>query len=69
MAQPHPEGLGAEMAMKGAIAMSGTLLEDIGYVNAHATSTPVGTSLVFNDTARNRNVCQLAWVAHRQPDS
>jgi 3-oxoacyl-[acyl-carrier-protein] synthase II len=36
------DGAGAAAAMRTAMAMAGLQPEDIGYVNAHATSTPVG---------------------------
>lgn len=39
---PHPEGKGASYAMNQAIELSGIKKEDIGYVNAHGTSTPLG---------------------------
>lgn len=38
----HPEGLGAQIAMTEAIRHGGLNPEDINYINAHATSTPVG---------------------------
>lgn len=38
----HPEGLGAVLAMEGAMADAGILKEDVDYINAHATSTPIG---------------------------
>lgn len=38
----HPEGLGAIQAMKQALNDAGLNKEDIGFLNAHATSTPVG---------------------------
>jgi 3-oxoacyl-[acyl-carrier-protein] synthase II len=39
---PHPEGKGAIRAMKRAIEKSGVAAEEIGYVNAHGTSTKLG---------------------------
>jgi 3-oxoacyl-[acyl-carrier-protein] synthase II len=39
---PHPDGLGALLAMKAAILESGFKLEDVDHINTHGTSTPVG---------------------------
>jgi len=42
IAATHPEGLGAILAMNSALADSGLTPGDVTYINAHATSTPVG---------------------------
>jgi 3-oxoacyl-[acyl-carrier-protein] synthase II len=43
MTQPDKEGRGAEKAMRMALADAGATAEEVGYINAHGTSTP------FND--------------------
>lgn len=42
IAAPDEDGTGARAAMSAAIADAGIALEDVGYVNAHGTSTPLG---------------------------
>jgi 3-oxoacyl-[acyl-carrier-protein] synthase II len=39
---PHPEGTGQSTAMRAALRSAGLEPSDIGHVNCHATSTPVG---------------------------
>jgi 3-oxoacyl-[acyl-carrier-protein] synthase II len=39
---PPPDGHGAMQAMRGAIADAGIEPEQVGYINAHGTSTPLG---------------------------
>ena len=41
LTQPHPEGRGAVAAMRKAIEHAGLKPEDIDYINAHGTSTPI----------------------------
>lgn len=42
VAATHPDGLGAILAMEEAMKDAGLSAQDISYINAHATSTPVG---------------------------
>ena len=49
---PHPEGSGAFRSMEMAIRKSGLTLEDIDYVNAHGTSTPLGDELELGAVRR-----------------
>ncbi|HOP03992.1 MAG TPA: beta-ketoacyl-ACP synthase II [Tenuifilaceae bacterium] len=50
---PHPEGLGAINVMKNAISDAGLRVEDIDYINAHGTSTPL------NDVAETRAIVKV----------
>jgi 3-oxoacyl-[acyl-carrier-protein] synthase II len=42
IAQPDPESRGVILAMQRALARSGVAPEQVGYINAHGTSTPLG---------------------------
>lgn len=53
MSAPHPEGLGARMAMQAALRMAGLQPGDIDYVALHGTATP------SNDAAESRAVSDL----------
>ena len=57
---PCPDGSGAAKAMKLAMDEAGINAEDVGYINAHGTSTPANDSgetaaikLAFGDSAKN----------------
>ncbi|PJK09323.1 beta-ketoacyl-[acyl-carrier-protein] synthase II [Lysobacteraceae bacterium NML120232] len=40
MSAPHPQGLGAQLSMRDALARGGIQAEQLGYLNLHGTSTP-----------------------------
>ncbi|MFM8273404.1 MAG: beta-ketoacyl-ACP synthase II [Gemmata sp.] len=56
---PHEDGAGAAQAMRDAIADAGWNADQVGYINAHGTSTPLGdvaetkaVKVVFGDHAK-----------------
>ncbi len=53
MSAPHPQGLGARLAMQAALDMAGLLPAQIGYINLHGTATP------SNDAAEGQAVHEL----------
>ncbi|MGB3544676.1 beta-ketoacyl-ACP synthase II [Rubrivirga sp.] len=60
---PHPEGLGARLAMRQALKTAGLEPEDVDYLNMHGTSTPLGDvaetkaiKAAFGDHAYNMNL-------------
>jgi 3-oxoacyl-[acyl-carrier-protein] synthase II len=57
ISDPHPEGKGAALAMERALAEAKLNPEDIGYLNAHATSTPAG------DAAETQAIKQVFQAA------
>jgi len=62
--QPRPDGAGALLAMQRALAESGIQPEDVDYVNAHGTATPL------NDVIETRALKALLGArAHRVPVS
>lgn len=63
LTSPREDGTGALLAMRRAIRDAGITQDEIGYVNAHATSTPVGDVIearaiktLFNEHAKNLSV-------------
>jgi 3-oxoacyl-[acyl-carrier-protein] synthase-1 len=53
MSSPHPEGLGARLAMERALAAAGMRSGDVDYINLHGTATRVG------DEAEDRAIFEL----------
>lgn len=53
MSAPHPDGLGARLAMADALARAGIAAGDVGYLNLHGTATPA------NDAVEARAVAAL----------
>lgn len=53
MSAPHPQGLGAQAAMRAALARGGVAPADVGYLNLHGTATPA------NDTVEAGAVAAL----------
>lgn len=53
MTAPHPQGMGAALALRGALADAGVDAGDVGFLNAHGTGTPQ------NDAAEWRAIEQV----------
>ena len=61
MSTPHPEGLGARMAMEQALERAALAPQQVDYINLHGTATPT------NDSVEDRAVAAL--FANRVPGS
>lgn len=69
---PHPDGVGAALAMEGALEDGNLKPEDVDYINVHGTSTPLGdiaelTAIkkVFGDHAYAMNISSTkSMVGH-----
>lgn len=60
---PHPEGLGAKAVMENALRDAKITPKDVGYINVHGTSTPLGDvaelkaiKAIFGDDAYDLNI-------------
>ena len=69
MSAPHPTGLGAELAMRGALATAGITAADVGYVNLHGTASQandlaegMAVHRVFGDAVPTSST--KGWTGH-----
>src|SRR3546814_11440309 len=66
---PHPGGLCAQLAMRGALARAGIDAADVGYLNLHGTATPANdaveahaVAMLFPDTLHAGST--KGWTGH-----
>ncbi len=69
MSTPHPEGLGARLAMTQALARAGCEPHEVDYINLHGTATPKNDeieAIVVNDLfpATTRASSTKGWTGH-----
>ncbi|MBB3822956.1 3-oxoacyl-[acyl-carrier-protein] synthase-1 [Xanthomonas arboricola] len=69
MSAPHPQGLGVQLAMRGALERAGLEPGAVGYLNLHGTATPANDSVeaaavaaIFPDTLHASST--KAWTGH-----
>lgn len=69
MSTPHPEGLGAQLALEGALARAGLSANEVDYINLHGTATPKndeveGGVVARSFDARTRASSTKGWTGH-----
>lgn len=69
MSTPHPEGVGAKLAMQRALKSAGLQAKDIDYINLHGTATrsnDASEAQAVADTFGNRVACSSTkgWTGH-----
>jgi 3-oxoacyl-[acyl-carrier-protein] synthase I len=69
MSTPHPQGLGARLAMGDALARAGISADAVGYLNLHGTATPANDAVeacavaaLFPDTLHASST--KGWTGH-----
>ncbi len=69
MSAPHPQGLGATLSMRDALARAGIDAAQVGYLNLHGTSTPANDAVeaaavaaMFPDTLHASST--KGWTGH-----
>ncbi len=69
MSTPHPQGLGARLALQGALERAGLAAESVDYINLHGTATPKNdeveaTVIADSFPARTRASSSKGWTGH-----
>ena len=69
MSTPHPQGLGARLALQGALERAGLAADAVDYINLHGTATPkndeVEAAVVADSfAARTRASSSKGWTGH-----
>jgi 3-oxoacyl-[acyl-carrier-protein] synthase I len=69
MSTPHPQGLGARLALEGALARAGLRADEVDYINLHGTATPKNDEVEAGVvaaafTARTRASSSKGWTGH-----